>query len=151
MAMRIFDTDIGQIGVEGDADGIKRIYFAHEHMPAADKPNDPVLMEAEKQIKAYLNGELRVFTLPLRFKAAPYTQSVWKALMDIPYGHTRTYGEIAGSLGNKHAARAVGLACNRNPLPLVVPCHRVVGASGALTGFRGGLEVKARLLEMEGQ
>ncbi|GHI93679.1 methylated-DNA--[protein]-cysteine S-methyltransferase [Streptomyces olivaceus] len=104
---------------------------------------------AEEQLEAYFAGELKEFGLPLRLSGTPFQRTVWDQLRKIPYGETRTYGQLADALGNPAASRAVGLANGRNPIGIVVPCHRVIGASGGLTGYGGGLERKQRLLDFE--
>ncbi|MCC2270140.1 methylated-DNA--[protein]-cysteine S-methyltransferase [Streptomyces olivaceus] len=104
---------------------------------------------AEEQLEAYFAGELTEFGLPLRLTGTPFQRTVWDQLRKIPYGETRTYGQLADALGNPAASRAVGLANGRNPIGIVVPCHRVIGASGGLTGYGGGLERKQRLLDFE--
>ncbi|MFB6788449.1 methylated-DNA--[protein]-cysteine S-methyltransferase [Streptomyces olivaceus] len=104
---------------------------------------------AEEQLEAYFAGELKEFGLPLRLTGTPFQRTVWDQLRKIPYGETRTYGQLADALGNPAASRAVGLANGRNPIGIVVPCHRVIGASGGLTGYGGGLERKQRLLDLE--
>ncbi|MFJ7242063.1 methylated-DNA--[protein]-cysteine S-methyltransferase [Streptomyces olivaceus] len=104
---------------------------------------------AEEQLEAYFAGELKEFGLPLCLTGTPFQRTVWDQLRKIPYGETRTYGQLADALGNPAASRAVGLANGRNPIGIVVPCHRVIGASGGLTGYGGGLERKQRLLDFE--
>jgi len=113
-------------------------------------PEHPILIETERQLRAYFAGELRAFTLPLDFQGTPFQKSVWAALLTIPFGETRSYAQIAQQIGKPTAFRAVGAANGRNPISIIAPCHRVVGSSGALTGFAGGLEVKEALLSMEG-
>jgi len=102
------------------------------------------------QLNAYFTGELREFDLPLAPEGTPFQQTVWQALQTIPYGTTSTYGDLAAGIGKPTASRAVGAANGRNPLPIVIPCHRVIGANGKLTGFRGGLRFKEELLSLEG-
>jgi len=109
----------------------------------------PVLREAESQLRAYFAGDLRQFELPLEPEGTPFQQRVWKELLKIPYGETRSYMEIAQHIGAPAAVRAVGAANGANPLPIVVPCHRVIGASGKLVGYGGGLNLKRRLLALE--
>ena len=109
----------------------------------------PLLEEAARQLSDYFGGRRRDFTLPLAPVGTPFQREVWAALREIPYGETRSYKDIACAVGRPRACRAVGMANNRNPLPIVVPCHRVVGASGALTGYAGGLEIKSKLLALE--
>lgn len=115
----------------------------------ADAPPYPVLADAARQLEAYFAGELRDFDLPLHPSGTPFQLIVWEALRQIPYGETVTYGELARSIGRPTAARAVGSANHQNPLAIVVPCHRVVGADGTLTGYAGGLDMKAALLAIE--
>lgn len=109
----------------------------------------PLLCEAERQITEYLNGTRRKMDFAIRMEGTPFQLRVWQALQQIPYGSTRSYGELATLLGNPGASRAVGMACNKNPLLLIVPCHRVIGANGKLTGFACGLDIKRYLLLLE--
>lgn len=109
-----------------------------------------LLDRAMQQLAEYFTGKRREFSLPIQMQGTEFQKKVWKALTQIPYGETRTYGEIAKSIGNPGGARAVGGACNRNPIMIVVPCHRVIGADGKLVGFGGGLEMKEALLGQEG-
>ena len=112
-------------------------------------PSTPLLRQAAAELAAYFAGDLREFTVPLAPKGTPFQQKVWTALREIPYGETRSYKEIAAMVGNEKACRAVGMANNRNPLPIFIPCHRVVGTNGKLVGYAGGLDVKTFLLELE--
>ncbi|HSI16880.1 MAG TPA: methylated-DNA--[protein]-cysteine S-methyltransferase [Sphingomonas sp.] len=112
--------------------------------------SDPILVAAEQQLHAYFAGELMRFNVPLDFQGTDFQKSVWAALLTIPFGETRSYGEIARQIGRPSASRAVGAANGRNPISIIAPCHRVIGSNGALTGFAGGLEAKALLLELEG-
>ncbi|MCH5670402.1 methylated-DNA--[protein]-cysteine S-methyltransferase [Streptomyces gilvus] len=122
------------------------------HRPAeetfGDRDDSP-FGEAEEQLRAYFDGELKEFTLELRLTGTPFQRTVWDQLRRIPYGETRSYGELAAALGNPAASRAVGLANGKNPVGIIVPCHRVVGADGSLTGYGGGLPRKRRLLDFE--
>ena len=106
-------------------------------------------LECKKQLEEYFAGKRKTFDLPLVPKGTEFQQKVWKALQEIPYGETRTYGEIAVAIGNPKAARAVGMANNKNPIGILIPCHRVVGANGKLVGYAGGMEKKEFLLELE--
>ena len=115
----------------------------------ATAPADAILVETRRQLARFLDGALERFTLPLDPRGTPFQRGVWQALVDIPYGRTRTYGEIAAQLGCPAASRAVGAANGRNPLSIVVPCHRLVGATGGLHGFAGGLTTKRWLLDLE--
>jgi len=112
--------------------------------------NHPLLVETENQLREYFAGERRSFSLPLSPEGTEFQRKVWLALREIPYGETRSYGELARSIGRPTASRAVGAANGRNPLSIVVPCHRVIGAGGQLTGFAGGLDCKSILLNLEG-
>ena len=110
----------------------------------------PVLIETERQLRAYFAGTLKTFDLPLDLAGTAFQKSVWAALLTIPFGETRSYGAIARQIGRAGASRAVGAANGRNPISIVAPCHRVIGSSGKLTGFAGGLAAKAHLLGLEG-
>ncbi|MDB5712379.1 MAG: cysteine methyltransferase [Sphingomonas bacterium] len=112
--------------------------------------NDAILAAAEQQLRAYFAGTLTTFTVPLDFQGTDFQKSVWAALLTIPFGETRSYGEIARQIGRPSASRAVGAANGRNPISIIAPCHRVIGSNGGLTGFAGGLEAKAFLLGIEG-
>ena len=112
-------------------------------------PQTPLLQEVQRQLTAYFSGALREFDLPLAPRGTPFQCAVWRALREIPYGEVRSYGEIAAAIGKPNACRAVGMACHVNPIAIVVPCHRVVGKSGALTGYAAGVERKRVLLALE--
>ncbi len=111
-------------------------------------PSD--LADAVEQLQAYFAGELQRFTLPLAPEGTDFQRTVWQALTDIPYGQTISYGQLAASIGRPSASRAVGGANGKNPIPVIIPCHRVIGSDGSLTGFSGGLSLKRRLLRIEG-
>jgi methylated-DNA-[protein]-cysteine S-methyltransferase len=140
------DTPIGTLWLERDATGLASIAFDG---PVQARSDDPLLREAEAQLRAYFAGELTSFDLPLAPHGTGFQRQVWDAVAAVPYGTTTTYSAIAAALGRPSACRAVGAANGRNPLPIVVPCHRVVGASGALTGYGGGLARKRVLLDLE--
>jgi methylated-DNA-[protein]-cysteine S-methyltransferase len=144
------DTPVGRLTlVAGDA-GLRRILWPGEAPPAgAQAGPDPVLDAARAQLDAYFAGERTAFDLALELAGTEFQRRAWVALAAIPYGTTRSYGAQASVLGRPGSARAVGAANARNPLPVVLPCHRLVGADGALTGFAGGLEVKRALLAHE--
>jgi methylated-DNA-[protein]-cysteine S-methyltransferase len=110
----------------------------------------PVLVEAERQLNEYFARKRKSFSVKLDFVGTPFQKKVWRALLSIPFGETRSYGQLAKQIGNPKAVRAVGAANGKNPISIIGPCHRVIGASGNLTGFAGGLEVKAQLLGLEG-
>ena len=141
-----FDSEIGIIKI-GVSDGaVCEIGIAD--CPRGSAPS--VLADrAFKEISEYLRGKRKAFDFPIAPKGTDFQRKVWSALREIPYGETKTYGEIAAYIGSPKAARAVGNACNKNPLLLAVPCHRVLGANGSLTGFAAGIEVKERLLLLE--
>ena len=133
------------IGIEADA--VVSLRLASDAPPVAQY--HPLAQAAVSQLQEYFSGTRTCFDLPLMLKGTPFQQLVWQELMHIPYGQTRTYGEIAAAIGKPGAARAVGMACNRNPVWVLIPCHRVVGRNGALTGYAGGLSLKHQLLELE--
>ncbi len=117
---------------------------------AAESPAHPVLTETARQLGEYFAGTRKAFDLPLDFKGTDFQQKVWRALLTIPFGETRSYAQIAKQIGQPTATRAVGAANGRNPIPIIAPCHRVIGSNGDLTGFGGGLPIKEHLLTLEG-
>lgn len=146
-------SPVGEILVAGDHQGLRRIIFqggAHPMtIPGAWRRDDAAFNEARRQLTAYFGGDLREFDLPLAPEGTPFQKAAWAELCRIPYGETLTYGAQAARLGQPNASRAVGAANGRNPLGIVIPCHRVIGASGKLTGYYGGLRIKEALLELE--
>jgi methylated-DNA-[protein]-cysteine S-methyltransferase len=142
---------VGELTLVGGDDGLRAVLFAGEAVPAeAVEAPHPVLAEAARQLREWFAGERTAFDLPLDLAAATaFQRRAWLALAEIPYGTTRSYGEQAAVLGMPRAPRAIGAANGRNPLSIVLPCHRLIGANGALTGFSGGLDVKRALLEHE--
>ncbi|GAA3079032.1 methylated-DNA-[protein]-cysteine S-methyltransferase [Kribbella aluminosa] len=147
MHWSVVDSPIGDLTLAVDETGLCRLHFGGTDRPQS---GDPLLTEAAEQLKAYFAGELQEFTLPLSVRGgSDFERAVWKQLTRIPYGEMQTYGDVAKIVGDIGAARAVGTACNRNPIAIVVPCHRVVGAGGKLVGFGGGLPTKRHLLELE--
>lgn len=150
MEFWMFETPLGVMAAEEENGALVRIYLPDTPMPRLMPHRTALLERAEGQILEYLKGERQVFDLPLSPVGTPFQMEVWNALGNIPFGQTRTYGEIAAAIGRPAAARAVGMANHRNPLPILIPCHRVVGADGALTGYAGGLEMKRALLALEG-
>jgi len=143
-------TAIGRITVGERGGFITHVYFETDPQPEnARTAETPGIVAAFSQLEAYLAGKLSAFTLPFAPQGTAFMQSVWERLCEIPYGQTNTYGQIAAALSRPGAARAVGNANNRNPIPIFIPCHRVIGADGSLTGYRGGLEVKKKLLDLE--
>ncbi|WP_231641352.1 methylated-DNA--[protein]-cysteine S-methyltransferase [Nocardia sp. NRRL S-836] len=147
-------TPIGELLLLGDGESITGLYMLPDHlyMPsiADDWVRDPGLFgELERQLDAYFAGELKVFDVPLAPRGTPFQLDVWRELSTVPCGVTTTYGAMALAIGKPTASRAVGAANGRNPISIILPCHRVVGANGSLTGYGGGLPRKMRLLDME--
>lgn len=149
---RNIDSPIGPITLAGDGVLQHVVMQGQAHAPKGEDTwrRDPsVFGDAADQLAAYFAGELTEFDLDYELVGTPFQLAVWHALETIPYGETRSYGEVARDVGNPQASRAVGLANGRNPIAIVVPCHRVIGASGGLVGYGGGLHRKVRLLELE--
>ncbi len=145
-----YKTDIGKIGIAEENTFITNLFFENDIVPLEIITQEtPLLKEAGKQLQDYFVGRIKEFSLPMAPQGTEFMKSVWKALCEIPYGETRSYHEIAQNIGKPKASRAVGLANNRNPIPVFIPCHRVIGSNGKLTGYRGGLELKTQLLEVE--
>jgi methylated-DNA-[protein]-cysteine S-methyltransferase len=140
------ETPIGPLLLTAEDGRLSGVEFAHSSGP---RSTNPLLLEAETQLHAYFRGELERFELPLAPRGTAFQHTVWDALRELPYGSTTTYSQLAAGLGRPSACRAVGAANGRNPLPVIVPCHRVLGAAGALTGYGGGLERKRQLLALE--
>jgi methylated-DNA-[protein]-cysteine S-methyltransferase len=145
------DSPIGELTLTSDGNAITEIWMGEaKPLPGAVyKPDLPVFQEAARQFAAYFKRERTDFDFALRPQGTPFQLSVWEELKRIPYGTTTSYGELARRIGNPAGSRAVGLANGKNPLPIVVPCHRVIGANGSLVGFGGGLERKRFLLDLE--
>jgi methylated-DNA-[protein]-cysteine S-methyltransferase len=155
LATALMESPVGRLSLLAHAEGLCGVYFPdHKGAPAvvSDRHADhPALRAARQQLTEYFAGERAAFELPLAPAGTAFQRRVWAALGLIPFGETRGYGELAAQLGQPAAARAVGLANGRNPLSIVVPCHRVVGRDGALTGYAGGLDTKRWLLAHEGR
>lgn len=148
MEGRLFvNSPVGILTLTCGNDALTGLYFGR--IGQAEN-GGAVLREAERQLCAYFAGRLRAFDLPLAPSGTPFQLDVWRALSDIPYGETRSYGDIARAVNRPKAFRAVGMANHMNPISIIVPCHRVVGADGSLTGYGGGLEIKRFLLRLEG-
>ncbi|MEO6801198.1 MAG: methylated-DNA--[protein]-cysteine S-methyltransferase [Rhodanobacter sp.] len=149
------DSPVGTLRLVADQHGLREIRFEHERHPKQAHPGwiraTAPLRFARSQLDEYFAGERQQFELPLQPAGTPFQLEVWEELRRIPYGATISYGELARRIGKPQAMRAVGAANGRNPLPIVVPCHRVIGADGSLTGFGGGLPTKRRLLSLEEQ
>jgi methylated-DNA-[protein]-cysteine S-methyltransferase len=144
-----YKTEIGQIGIAEEDGYITDVVFGNDVLQGAEMAETRLLKKAYGQIEEYLLGIRKAFDLPLLVEGTEFQEKVWKELENIPYGETRTYAQIAEAVGKPKAVRAVGAANNRNTLPIFIPCHRVVGSNGSLTGYSGGLEAKRKLLEIE--
>jgi methylated-DNA-[protein]-cysteine S-methyltransferase len=149
---RTIDSPIGPLTLAGRGSALTNLRMVdqtYEPSHAGWSPDPGAFIDVVEQLEAYFAGELVDFDIELDLRGTEFQQRVWKALLTIPYGETRSYGEIAEQIGAPGAARAVGLANGHNPISIIVPCHRVIGASGSLTGYGGGLDRKRTLLELE--
>lgn len=146
----ILNTPIGVLIIEARDHAVCAISLARENdVIPEEKGNEPVLDQAKKELQEYFGGKRTTFAFAMKADGTPFQKSVWNALLMIPFGETKTYGEIAKAVDNPKGSRAVGMACNRNPIMIAVPCHRVLGAGGAMTGYAGGVPVKEALLDLE--
>jgi methylated-DNA-[protein]-cysteine S-methyltransferase len=145
--LKLVASDQGVAAILWENDDPRRVRLG----PMSRDDRHPILLETERQLKEYFAGNLKSFSLELDLNGTAFQKKVWTALLTIPFGETRSYGEIARQIGVPKAVRAVGAANGRNPISIVAPCHRVIGATGKLTGFAGGLEAKAYLLTLEGK
>jgi methylated-DNA-[protein]-cysteine S-methyltransferase len=143
------DSPIGELLLAGDRGGLRRVSMSPFKTDRRWEPDATSLESVRRQLEQYFGGERRAFDVRLDMHGNPFELAVWEALRRIPYGTTTSYGQIARALGRPHAPRAVGVANARNPVAIIVPCHRVIGANGSLTGYGGGLERKRFLLELE--
>ena len=157
LVYKFIDSPVGKLKLVASEKGLVAILWENDNPRRVilgdlrKVDHQPILVEAELQLKEYFEGKRQGFSLPLDMRGTAFQQSVWKALREIPFGETRSYGQLAKQLGKPTAMRAVGAANGRNPLSIVVPCHRVIGSSGQLTGFAGGLEAKEHLLKIESE
>ena len=150
MKLYVQNTLIGSVGIAEHEGSITNLFFAKDKLSEeTERAETEGLKEAFRQLDSYLAGSLKAFSLPLAPAGTPFMRAVWRILSEIPYGTTVSYRDMAVALGNPLAARAVGMANHRNPLPLFIPCHRVIGSDGTLAGYRGGLALKKLLLELE--
>ena len=149
----LVSSPVGKLLLAGSEDALERLHFLRGSKAAEPEAewveNGKAFREAARQLESYFAGKLRDFRLELKPSGTPFQLAVWRELREIPYGRTISYGELARRLGQPGAARAVGLANGANPIAIIVPCHRVIGANGKLTGFGGGLDVKEKLLALE--
>ena len=152
---KTIDSPVGKLKLYASDESLVGVLWERErpnrtHIKSfIEKPDHPILLETEQQLNEYFRGERKLFTLKLDFIGTDFQKKVWEALLTIPYGETRSYGQIARQLNNPGSVRAVGAANGKNPISIIAPCHRVIGASGGLTGFAGGLENKVLLLKLE--
>jgi len=155
LAYKTIDSPVGKLKLVASERGLVAILWENDKpnrvrlAEMAENDTDPILMQTEKQLAEYFRGERQEFSVALDMRGTAFQQQVWQQLLAIPFGKTKSYGQLAKQLGKPQAMRAVGAANGRNPISIMVPCHRVIGSSGKLTGFAGGLDVKARLLELE--
>ncbi len=148
-----FGSPVGPLLLAGDSNALRLVSFESSKRSTPPRPDweqdKAPFAEVIRQLQAYFGGELKEFDLPLALEGTDFQLRVWKALRTIPYGETISYAQLAQCIGNPKAVRAVGLANGSNPIPIIVPCHRVIGSDGSLTGFGGGLSTKKKLLELE--
>ena len=146
-----YKTKIGEIGILDNGNAITNVSFGRIANEGADIRETTLIKDASKQLNEYLSGQRKIFDITLELSGTDFQKKVWKALQEIPYGEVCTYKDIAIKIGNINSCRAVGMANNKNPLPIVIPCHRVIGANGKLIGYAGGLTIKEMLLKLEEQ
>ena len=146
---QLLETPLGQLRLVSDGTALVRIEFPDQHGSDGEAKTDAVLQQCELQLREYFAGERQTFQLQLAAQGTEFQQQVWAALRAIPFGELRSYRDIADGIGNRKAVRAVGAANGKNPIPIIVPCHRVIGSDGSLTGFAGGLAAKQLLLQLE--
>ena len=147
MPCLFYDSPVGPMTLVQEGEVLTRLDF---NTPSQAEETTPLLLEARRQLQEYFAGERKAFALPLAPAGTVFQKKVWAALREIPWGETRSYGDIARAIGKPTACRAVGTANGRNPLPVFIPCHRVIGTNGSITGYSGGLEKKRFLLRLEG-
>jgi len=143
------ESPVGPLLLSADETGLRSIEFAPAKPDPSWQENENPLRETIRQLRAYFAGKLENFDLPLAPQGTPFQLKVWELLCEIPYGETISYGQLACRVGNPKASRAVGLANGSNPIPIIIPCHRVIGSNGKLTGYGGGLPIKEKLLALE--
>jgi methylated-DNA-[protein]-cysteine S-methyltransferase len=146
----LIDSPVGPLGLDADGDALARLVLRPRTSAHHRDRLTGVLTEVSRQLRAYFSGKLTQFDLPLAPGGTPFQQQVWNALQEIKYGETWSYRDLAEHIGRPTAVRAVGAANGQNPIPIIIPCHRVIGSNGTLVGFGGGIEMKQRLLALEG-
>jgi methylated-DNA-[protein]-cysteine S-methyltransferase len=150
MRLFFYQTALGKIGIAEDNNNIANLFFETDTIPKnIEIIETKIIKKAAEQLNAYLAGKLKKFSFPLAPKGTDFSQQVWKAFQTVPYGKTASYKDIATAAGNQNAARAAGSACNRNPIPIFIPCHRIIAGNGSLGGYRGGQALKKKLLALE--
>ena len=150
MDLLLYDSPVGRLGLMGEGDRLIALTLPNQPVPLIAERETPVLRDARRQLEAYFAGKLRSFDVPRRMEGTPFRMRVWEQRQKIPYGQVISYGELARRIGQPNAARAVGGANHHNPIAIIVPCHRVIAAGGAIGGYGGGLELKRALLRLEG-
>ena len=155
LAYKVIDSPVGKLKLVASDAGLVAVLWENDKpnrvrlSDLTESANHPILTQAERQLTDYFAGKRKEFSVPLDMRGTPFQKNVWEALLSIPFGETRSYGQLAKQLGNPGAMRAVGAANGKNPISIVVPCHRVIGTNGKLTGFAGGLKTKEHLLKLE--
>lgn len=142
-------TPVGEITISADSEAVKGIHYGRK--PLGEIKETPLIKKTYEQLYEYFDGKRKTFDIPYRFEGTDFQKKVWEALTQIPYGKTWSYKELAIAAGNEKGCRAVGMANNKNPISIIVPCHRVIGANGKLVGYGGGLHIKKLLLDLEQQ
>ena len=156
LSCKVIPSPVGKLRLVASDEGLAAIFWDNVRTRSVNLADvvensaHPTLLCAEKELNEYFSRKRRVFSVALDMRGTYFQKRVWQALLTIPFGETRSYGQVANQLGNPKATRAVGAANGQNPIPIIVPCHRVIGANGKLTGFGGGLEIKDQLLALEG-
>jgi methylated-DNA-[protein]-cysteine S-methyltransferase len=157
LVCKVMASPVGKLTLVAGDEGLVAILWENDDPRRVvlgdlqDDDRQPILVETEQQLTEYFAGRRQGFSIPLEMRGTPFQRSVWEALLEIPFGETKSYSQVATQLGRPRATRAVGAASGRNPLSIVVPCHRVIGSSGELTGYAGGLEAKVQLLKIESE
>ncbi len=147
----VYDSPVGELTLVSNGDALVELNFENGRYPKPMQPvgDDKILKQARRELDAYFAGKLKSFTVPVAPEGTEFQKKAWKALQKIPYGATRSYAQQAVAVGNPNAVRAVGSANGRNPVAIIIPCHRVIGSNGSLTGFGGGMACKKQLLDLE--